>query len=269
MGSILRADFFRMWKSKSTIIGLIVCCTAPIVINLLYFAIVLMTKALSGEETATIFEMAINARTIIGMSYSTGNNMGFIIPMFAAIFICSDINSGMLRNKIIAGKPRKQIFTSYLICSGFLNLIYITAYTSIMAGVSLLFFKYGKTVDSAEVINLVYYVISGTVAFLFLSTVSLFFSLTTGNSALSIVFTIVFCFALGIVTTIILLIPFSDEQYEVAKYFLAVIPTNTATLNTGGVDNTPTFLVGLFSMLGFGTLNAFLAYTIFAHKELK
>lgn len=269
MRSILRADFFRMWKSKSTIIALIVACAAPLVINLLYFLIFIIGKSLSGEQDVDMLGLVINARTIISMAYSTGNNMGFIIPMFSAIFICSDMNSGMLRNKIIAGKPRKQIFFSYLICGGFLNVILITAYTTLLAAFSLLFFNYGLEFTGEEVINLVFYIISGTVAYLFLSTVSLFFSLTTGNSALSIIFTIVFCFALGIITTVIMLVPFTSEQYDVGKYFLAVVPTYTATLETGGAENIPTFIEGLCSMIGFGAVNACLAYNIFVRKELK
>ena len=164
---------------------------------------------------------------------------------------------------------RKQIFFSYLICSGFINLILITAYASLMAAFSLLFFKYGAEFNGEEVINLVYFIISGTVAYLFLSTVSLFFSLVTGNSALSIIFTIVFGFVLGIITTLIMLVPFSTDQYEIGKYFLALVPTYTANLETGGAENTPTFIEGLCSMIGFGAINACLAYNVFIRKELK
>ena len=266
MFSLLRADFFRMWKSKSTIIGLIVACAGPFLINLLYLGIDYIIIALDGESSSMVSNL-INARTVIGQIYNTGNNMALIIPMFSAIFICSDISSGMLRNKIIAGKPRSQIFFSYLICAAFINLMLITAYASLMTGLSLLMFKYGPEIGVDEVINLVYYFVSGTVAFLFLSTASLFFSLTTGNSALSIIFTLLFSFGLGVITTLIGLLNLFDIQG--IEYFMSAIPTYTSQLQTGGVDNTITFIEGFFSMIAFGALNIVLAYQIFTHKELK
>ena len=268
MLSLLRADFFRMWKSKSTLIGLIVCAVFPLVINLLYLGIAFFIAAFYKDEgiDPQMFGMVINARSIIGTIFASGSNVGLIIPMFAAIFICTDMTSGMLRNKIISGKPRKHIFFSYLICSAAINLMYILLYASLMVGFSLLFFNYssGDIDASTEVVNILYYIISGIVAFLFLSTVALFFSLATGNSALSIVFTILFSYVLGTVNALLPLIPGDD-----AIYFVSLVPCYTASLNSDGVKSTVSFVEGLVSMIGFGAVNACLAYNIFIRKELK
>lgn len=263
MKSLLAADFYRMWKSKTTYIALIIAIVLPLILNALYLALLVISKSLD-QASFDALGFIINGRTIISLSYNVGNNMALITPMFVSIFLCTDITSGMLRNKIVAGKQRSKIFVSYLITSAFLSVVIITLYASLMSLFGILFFGYGIEFTGTEAVNLTYYFISGTVAFLFLATVSLFFALTTSNSALCIVFTLLFSFVLGIIITIVSLL-----DIENIEYVLCAIPTYTSTMFDNGLDDTPYFIEGLISMITFGVLNVFLAYTLFKKKELK
>ena len=126
MLSLLKADFYRMLKSKITIVSLILSIIFPIFVALLYYAISKMPMEGSPEDIETLSKM-FTARAMIGSSFSFTNGIGIIIPIFGAIFVSSDLKNGTLRNKIVIGHDRKSIYLSHLIFD-FCSLLFVLYY---------------------------------------------------------------------------------------------------------------------------------------------
>lgn len=139
MLNLLKTDLKRVFKDK---LFLILCIVAavfaffnPLVYKLL-FALVGMVEEL---------DMTIDAKTLCFTSFSPGNNLGLIMPIFAALVLCKDFSQGTVRNKVICGKTRAQIFLSLLITCAIVMCVVMLFHGVLTLLISLLFFEYQAT----------------------------------------------------------------------------------------------------------------------------
>ena len=68
-----------------------------------------------------------------------------ILPVLVAIILCKDFSHGTVRNKIICGKTRTEIFFSMFISSTVIMFGIILVHALLSLGVSLIFFSYQET----------------------------------------------------------------------------------------------------------------------------
>ena len=109
MKQLLRADFYRLLRSKFFYILLAVAFGLSLISFLLYLAI-----ARLAEED--LFALLLTAEDLQVLSFD--GTVGYCAAIAAAIFICGDYSGGGMRNKIVAGCGRRKIFYSKLIvCS--------------------------------------------------------------------------------------------------------------------------------------------------------
>lgn len=109
MKQLLRADFYRLLRSKFFYILLAVAFALSLISFLLYLAI-----ARLAEED--LFALLLTAEDLQILSFD--GTVGYCAAIAAAIFICGDYSGGGMRNKIVAGCGRRKIFYSKLIvCS--------------------------------------------------------------------------------------------------------------------------------------------------------
>ncbi len=260
MIKLLKADFFRIKKSKLTLIILIIAVVLPLLTSLMYLGI----NSLPGLEENPLGNIFVG-KTIIGGSYSISNNFGLVLVIFSAIFVGMDLSNGTLRNKIIAGNDRVKIYFSHLITSTIFNTVLISIYTLCTTLFTLLFFDYGVKLDSKETLAIVYFVLTGTLTFIFIASVSTFFALVTKSQTATILFTILVCIVFSIITTV-LQVSLTDDFKNIA-YF---IPTFTNTLFVYGINmTTKMFIEGILSYLIFGGLITFLGVYLFKEQDLK
>ena len=145
MTGLLKADFRRVFKDKLLIVMGILAVVFALVTPLLYIVLLSATEMANDEMVTGMLSNLITGKGQFFGSFSTGNNLGLIAPVLLAIVLCKDFSYGTVRNKIIAGKSRNQIYLSlFITCSAVLVAVMLL-HAFITLGVSLIFFDYQPT----------------------------------------------------------------------------------------------------------------------------
>ena len=145
MTGLLKADFRRVLKDKLLIVIGILALVFAALTPLLYAA---MVSGLDIQDDDLMMDMLsgmLSAKTQFFASFSVGNNLGLIAPVLLAIVLCKDFSFGTIRNKIIAGKSRSQIFLSLFITCSVVLIAVMLLHGFITLGISLIFFEYQPT----------------------------------------------------------------------------------------------------------------------------
>ena len=165
MGKLLKADFYRIIKSKLFLIVCIITAVFPIITTLLYLFVTEIMKVVeTGTQAFNVGSFA--ARDLLSDSFLMSSNMGLILPIFITIFIGMDVSNGTLRNKIIAGRSRTSIYISHLISSCTISGVLMLANVLIFFGFSSLIFSYGHPIDQGELVRLLFFFITVLLSFL-------------------------------------------------------------------------------------------------------
>lgn len=269
MRSLLKADFFALFKSKITYVVFFICVGFPTLMLLMYFG---LSKVLFDEldEGGAGFAAAfgLSAKNIMISIFSLTQNIGIVIPVFAGIITMADIRNGTVRNKVIIGKNRTKIYFSHLIVTTLFCVTMISISFALLCGGSLILFDYGVPFEGAEVGNFFKILASGLLTFAFIGSLTTFLSLGTKSMPMTIIFTIIIGFVLGI--TGIVLTTFLEIIKDEYKIFVYLIPTFSSTygISTGQLPNN-LFFIGLGSILGFYTLNTVWGLILFNKSDLK
>lgn len=113
MSNLLRADFRRMFKSRTFYIAIALMLVAGIAFPLgYYFDLRDYPPAMSFEQYFTDYSVYAVA----------------VLAAFAALFIGTDYSDGTLRNKLIAGNKRACVYLSNLLVQIFTGLALCVAY---------------------------------------------------------------------------------------------------------------------------------------------
>ena len=273
MSGLLKADLYCVMKSRLSKIALILSVSFPVVMVLIYVGI-RMISGLGGDEVGdTLF----NANSVIGSVYSLSNNIGLVIPAFAGILVCSDYSNGTLRNKVIAGNRRSEIYLSHLIVSIIFSVVIITIYAAVTAGLSLAMLPFNREVMKDLGKEVLYFVLNGTMTFAFIATVSTLFAMTFRSMAPTIIFTIVFAMALYVVNSVVMLTDFEDYKYVV--YFIPTFAGNVFNLSSfslAGLINWSreisidlVFVEAMLSYLFFGSVNTLIGLLAFRKRDVR
>jgi len=273
MKRLLKADIYRVLKSRLTLIALILVLAFPVLIVFLYVGI----RALSGlDADMGGMDMLFNANSIIGSTYSLTNNIGLVLPAFAGILVCMDISNGTLRNKIIAGNRRAEIYLSHLIVSILFSVVMITIYTAMTAGLALLFFPFNTDPSMDLGREILYFIATGTMSFVFIATVSTLFAMTFRSVAPTIIFTIVLSIALMAINSVLLLVDY--QPYRYAVYLIPSFTGNFFNLNSFSLTGLIAqgeetsrglmFAEGMLSYLFFGIVNTVLGLLLFKKRDI-
>ena len=258
MVQLIKADLFKALKSKLSLINLIIAVSMPLFMVLLYY----FFGKLLGDD----FGIAFNARSLIYSCFSISNNIGLAVPVFSAILVSLDLNNGSLRNKVIAGKKRTDIYLSHLIVSIIYNVTFMLLYFVVTTLFSLIFLDYGVKFAGEEVKSFFYMALTGLLTFAFLATITTFFALSMNSIAPAIIFTLV--------TNVLLMsigagISFVLDPEKFYRFFIYAFPTFTNTVSSMMSLDSEAFFVGISSYALFGGANIVLGLLVFNKKDLK
>lgn len=196
MRELIQADLKRVIKDKLMLV-LAILAVVFALITPLTFALVFSVIDVSEEP---MLSALVSAKGMFFQSFSMTNNMGFIAPILLAIVLYKDFSYGTVRNKIISGKSRSQIFLStFIVCSLVLVcLIMLSAFITL--GVSLIFFDYQEGAFAAA--DLGYFFASlgfELLVLLFMSALLSLLCTCSKNLGIAIVLYLAFTFALTLV----------------------------------------------------------------------
>lgn len=261
MTRLLKSDFYRLLKSKLSIVTMIIAVVLPLLAALMIYVIGLLLESIDPESVGLL-----GGQVLISSCFSFTNNFGIILPIFAAIFIMLDISSGTVRNKIILGYNRYQIYASHFI----VTLTYCLVGIALYAGMTLAFSSLilgTIELTEAQLLSYVYYFILGFISFALVASIATFFSLSTLNSAGSVILTLATCLVIGLVSSILSFFDFSGN--EVVTHILRFIPCYlTGVFATSQIDSIM-FIEGLAGIIIFTAIFYILGNVIFSRRDLK
>jgi len=142
MGKLLKLVFFRLRKEKAPMIEAFIAIGYAFLMAVIYF--VIYQAALSTGSTAE--DVGISLRSMILQTITPGYNVpAVLIVAGVASFFYTEINYGTLRNQIVSGYSRKEIYTAYWIGMQIYMLVMLTVYAASIALLSSILLPNGFT----------------------------------------------------------------------------------------------------------------------------
>ena len=124
MINLLKADFFRVFRTKIVYISLMVAIVLPLFINGVNYLTYAAALAMDPELVETGL-----GDSILTSTFSPLMSFNYIFAVFPVIVIMMDFGNGTIRDKLIHGFTRHQIFAAHFIIS----LAYSVALTTLFA----------------------------------------------------------------------------------------------------------------------------------------
>ncbi len=205
MRNLLAADIYRyrkdiLFKVAFILIGVFVAMNCG-----LYM--VLKNTMDDIEELGGVGDM-ICGRYLFGSAFSTGSNVGMVVPIFAGAIVCKDFSMGTIRNKIIRGYSRNQIYMSHFITSICFGALMITVYALANLGFGSLLLGYSpKGMDAEQVKFVLVSLLAGMIVFAAMSAIVTLFATATGSMGLSIVLYVALILGLSIIESVVTIFP--------------------------------------------------------------
>ena len=137
MRGLIKADFKRVFADKLLLVIAIIAAAFAVMTPVLY-SVIFSFVDMPDELTAGMFY----AKSQFFQSFSIGNNLGLIAPVLLAIIMYKDFSFGTVRNKVIMGKTRTQIFLSSFVVSTVMIIVIMLVHAFLSFGISLIFFEY-------------------------------------------------------------------------------------------------------------------------------
>lgn len=267
MRNLLKADFYKLIRTKMGYILIIVCAALSLISIGTYGFLKFVTYTFSAEdaEARLAIDALLNGRSIMFSSFSLSSNVGILIPIFVGIFTLTDIRHGTIRNKILYGENRTKIYLSHLIVSSTLSLVAIIISFLILLIGGLVLFGYGFEFNANEALNFLRCLVIGLLSFIYVASISTFFALVTKSTPLTVLLSLALTIGLSLFIQILYLIP--TNSLDVLMY---MIPTYSSLIvSQGGYISLEEFLYGFFSLLFFITFNTALGIYLFKKLDLK
>ena len=260
MRELLKTDLRRILKDKLflvvCILGVVFAVSTPLLNQLIIVGLDI------SEEMSVSFA---TAKSMFFSSFSLSGNFGLILPILLSIVLCKDFNQGTVRNKIISGKSRKDVFFSMFFSGTIVICGVMLAHAMLTLVISLCFFPY-----QPEFWYLLISLLFSILLYVFISALISFLCVLMKNVGLAIVIYIAINFFFSIVGTIISLAAVFSETESTALEIAQKANLFTASHIGTGVTYTllevlctllPVF-IGVALCLFFGNL-------IFKKKDLK
>ena len=212
MRNLLKADFRKFLKGK--------LITATVILMVVFTLFSGFTYFLIRAELDELIAL-VNPLSILSSSFSPISNFGLIFLIFLIIILATEFNHNTIRNKVIAGYSRQQIYFSTLIFNLVVTSIVFLCYSllqflvaGLIVGFSgVTFFKVLEVLGVYLFATLLFYSIVQLVVYITRSTVA------------SIAITVGGTFILVILVTLLMQFTYSDKiNANTIKVIITVFP---------------------------------------------
>ena len=271
MRNLIKIDLIRILKDKLFLIAAIITGAFALFTPLLYK---LLFSAIGLDDTSGMEGMfSIGARDMFFQSFSPGNNLGIIIPIFVTIILCKDFSWGTVRNKLISGKKRWKVFLSTFITCSVTMCAFMLTHGLLTLGVSLILFDYGVAFDTAELGYMLLSVLFEMLVYIFISALISFFTVLTRKAGVAVVlyFAVNFFFSIvGSITMIVApLLSEADAAYTVVNLLNNANVFTSGVIGGGASYSLADVLYVLLPTLLGSALFVLLGIKVFSKKDLK
>lgn len=219
MLNLLKVDLKRIIKDKLFLVACIIGIAFSVFTPLLYR--ILFSEMMASDDMG-LFASLFSTKGIFFNSFSLTNNFGLIVPIFLMIIIFKDFNQGTIRNKIITGKSRVEVFLSMFLSIAIVIVGVVLAHAIISGVFAMALFPDSVSEVTLELIQ--YYAISICFEILILISIAALLS-----------FVVVFMKNLGLaIISYVAIILLSTAIYGVIE-IASMIVENETTLEIMGV----------------------------------
>lgn len=116
MGRLMKSFFYKVSKDTAFRVAFIIGCAFAVIMALIFFGLdAVINNVLEGEESIKMF----TGQSMLVMSMLPAQDFALVIPIIVICFIGLEFSQGTIRNKVIAGHSKFQIYAS-LYLSGLL-----------------------------------------------------------------------------------------------------------------------------------------------------
>ncbi len=180
MFDLLKVDLKRTFKDKLLLIIAIISLVIALINPLLYKGIFSVIDIdVSNSKTSLVIGL-------FSSSFSPSQNIGLIIPIFVAIIINKDFSYGTIRNKIICGKKREQVFLSTFVTSAIITCGLVLIQAIITFLFSFMIFG-GASFSGGDIGYIFQTVLYGILLYVFISALVAFLAVWAKNVGLIII----------------------------------------------------------------------------------
>lgn len=191
MFNLIKADLFRIKKDKNLIIALIIMGVFAIITPLVYA----IMNNVGGEDLAELEQMGMNlsfnGKFMFTSAMSLTQNFGMILPLLAGILVCKEFGMGTIRNKIISGHTKRNVYISLLLST----MIFVVSLYVIYELIALIFgsivLGYGTEINGKEILFVLKSLLAGILIYAAITALLVFISTLTRSIGLTIVLQIV------------------------------------------------------------------------------
>ena len=294
MSNLLKVDLFRFLKSKQFIIASIVSVLVAIFIPLLYFAIEKGLNAIIGStledgenagQVLSIYAKDFAFAGIGSVNSLNGISISFIVTaILFTVAIGKEFTFGIVRNKIIAGHSRVEIYLSLFITLYIFmfGIAFISSLIGFFTGILLFpydadgnFFSDFIRILTHDFGNFMLGTLFGALGYVFLTSFICFFAIGLDKTALAIILSILLSVMSLFICGVLIgpFIPVVAEYSDIWKNIMIFINTNNPfysfnyfTLYGYKLYQILSFLI---SPMCWSALLTFLGIVIFNKKDLK
>ena len=267
MINLFKADFFRVLRTKIVYISLIIAIVLPIFVE----GVTALTEAAAKSVYPEYVSTGAGNQYLVG-SFSPVMGFSFIFAVFPVIVIMMDFGNGTIRNKVIHGYTRHQIFAAHFI----ITLVYAAVITSLFVITNVLgALILGIEIPSSFVTTCLIYYAIGSLNILLIASIGCGLALSLGNAGAIVltVFTVLFFNYFGTILGLIL----QFNEVSNAEYILCFFPSYLTEMLSNDVLYYPEpqkhelilYIEAVLGMLiisgGFYALGTF----VFAKKDFK
>ncbi len=231
MINIIKAALFKLFKDWTFRITLIVGASLAILMNLLYLGIDILDTNI-GEP---INHIMCNGQNMLLTSFSPMQNFGISVPINLIVFIVGEFTYGTIRNKIIAGYKKSQIYLSLCLIGLIFTLSIMILYVGISTGLATLIGGFNTEVLPKFIWE---YVVIALSSYIFITALAIFVAMLVraiGGGLPIIIISILFLTMFGMIHSM------ATAEFDPVTY-------QTITKNTPLMFINPLYVIGSFSV---------------------
>ena len=276
MAKLLKVDLKRIFKDKLllvvAIIGVVLALTTPLIYKFIYLFL--------GVDDTGLLGSLLSIKTMFYSSFSLSNNIGFIIPVFLLIIMSKDFSYGTIRNKIISGSSRTNVFLSMFISCSIVIVLAMLAYAALNGLLTVALFSNEMAAITKE--GVLYFVLSISfeiLIYIFIAALLSFINVFAKNAGLKIILYVALAFGLIMIYSIVqvsmsVLIINGTENQLLIDLLEALLKLNVFYSNAGIIGAVDKYIaediiyISVSTILGTG-LFVFLGIVSMNKKDIK
>lgn len=231
MANLFRAFLFKLKRDLTFRITLFIGIGMAVIMTLAFLAYDFLATIDSEEGFRVSY---CSGQNLLINTLNPANNFGLVIPVLLTVFTVSEFSSGTIRNKIIAGNSKTKIYFSIWLSGLIFTFAVITAYIGLCVALSSIIggFDANGTIFSTSglsIVNSIMYnphingefiwkiILSGVVIYIFVISMTVFFSTLFRNVGPCIPIIIVLLIAFSTASLIVNIFVLADAEEEFAQ----------------------------------------------------